>query len=293
MSLPQLRQPATMEQRILHLAPRDPEGSARLVPADDQSSQRAAFARANRVRQGDEPKQRESRRVYSILRTAIRDRTLGANELLVESTLMRELRATRTAVRHALSQLAADHLVIRLPRVGTVVRDVFERVELGVQVHTDDKFVITTIDTRIITTAPVICAKLGLPADSPVLMAEYFIEAGGQPFCIETCYWAPDAVPRVPFVLDVGDDLPSSFERHFGRALKRSETTVEAIRCDEHTQKALDVPADAPLLLSQKVLYDEDDTPREVQYIYYAATRAYFSLEQTFQSSTGQSSTGQ
>ena len=55
-------------------------------------------------------------------------------------------------------------------------------------------------------------AQLELGSDSDVSMAEHLISSGGVPFCVETCYWAPEVTPRVPFVAEPGDDLPKSFE---------------------------------------------------------------------------------
>lgn len=236
---------------------------------------RQAYLQATR---DDAPRLRESRRIYSVLRSAIRARTGSAlpGKTLSEIELMGRLRATRRAVRNALGQLAEDGLVVRQPRVGTVVRDVFERVELGVQRHEEDSFEIVSTDSSIGPGSPIVCEMLGLPADSDVSMAEYVMTSHGQPFCIETCYWAPDVAPRVPFVASPGSDLPAAFLSHFGARLSRADTTVEAIMADESTAVLLDVPVGAPLLISEKVLYDEHDVPREVQFIYYAATRAFF-----------------
>jgi len=109
-----------------------------------------------------------------------------------------------------------------------------------------------------------------------VSMAEYLISSAGVPFCVETCYWAPEVTPRVPFVAEPGDDLPKSFERHFGLPLLRSSTSVEALQGDANTCAALGLATAAPLLISERVLYDTNDVPRELQYIYYAASRTYF-----------------
>jgi GntR family transcriptional regulator len=209
-------------------------------------------------------------------------------ELLVEATLMRQFATTRSAVRGALSQLADDGLVERLPRVGTKVRDVFEgveiglpqgaseRYEMGVPDGASDTYVIDAIFAEVVPGSPVIRAQLELGPTSSVSMAEYLISSESGPFCIETCYWAPDVVPRVPFVADRDDDLPSSFARHFGTPLLRTSTTLEAIQGDENTCALLGLAPDSTLLLSEKVLYDRGDMPQELQYIYYAASRMYF-----------------
>jgi GntR family transcriptional regulator len=256
--------------------------------SQDREDDRSAFRRAAAARISGEIKQSEARRVYALLRTAIRTRVVATGELLVEATLMRQFATTRRAVRGALSQLAADGLVERLPRLGTKVRDVFEGVEIGLPVGegdgydiglpagTTETYRIEPIYAEVVPGSPVIGALLELDPTADVSMAEYLISSERGPFCVETCYWAPEVTPRMPFVADRDDDLPSSFERHFGIPLKRSSTSVEAIQGDENTCGLLGLAPASPLLLSEKVLYDANDVPRELQYIYYAASRAYF-----------------
>ena len=259
------------------------------MPVDDsRDEERAAFRRAAAARILNEPKQNEVRRVYALMRTAIRTRVVQTGEMLVEATVMRQFNTTRQAVRGALGQLADDGLVERLPRIGTQVRDNFDGVEIGLPLDANERYDdglpdgavdvydIAQIYAEVVPGSPVIRAQLELSIDSDVSMAEYLISSAGVPFCVETCYWAPDVTPRVPFVAEPGDDLPKSFERHFGLPLLRSSTSVEALHGDPNTCAALGLAPGAPLLLSEKVLYDTDDVPRELQYIYYAASRTYF-----------------
>jgi GntR family transcriptional regulator len=241
-----------------------------------RDAERAAFRRAVAARETGETKQSEARRVYALMRTAIRAGLVGAGESLVEATLMRQFATTRNSVRGALVQLSDDGLVERGPRIGTTVRDAFRAVELGLIQASDSRLTIENVFTQVVRGSPVIRSLLHLPENSKVSMAEYTIHRDGVPFCVETCYWAPEVSPRIPFIADDGDDLPSSFARHFGKPLQRSETSVEAIQGDSNTTELMCLPPKAPLLLSEKVLFDTDDVPRELQYIYYAASRTYF-----------------
>ena len=255
---------------------------------DPRDEERAAFRRAAALRILGEPKQNEVRRVYALMRTAIRTQVVQNGEMLVEATVMRQFNTTRQAVRGALSQLADDGLVERLPRIGTKVRDSFDGVEIGLPLDASerydvglpdgalDRYDIEPIYAEVVPGSPVIRAQLELGPESDVSMAEYLISSAGVPFCVETCYWAPEVTPRVPFVAEPGDDLPKSFERHFGLPLLRSSTSVEALQGDANTCAALGLATAAPLLISERVLYDTNDVPRELQYIYYAASRTYF-----------------
>ncbi|MET0956361.1 MAG: GntR family transcriptional regulator [Cryobacterium sp.] len=255
---------------------------------DRRDEERAAFRRAAAMRILGEPKQNEVRRVYALMRTAIRSQVVQNGEMLVEATVMRQFNTTRQAVRGALSQLADDGLVERLPRIGTKVRDSFDGVEIGLPLDASerydvglpdgalDRYDIAPIYAEVVPGSPVIRAQLELGPESAVSMAEYLISSAGVPFCVETCYWAPDVTPRVPFVAEPGDDLPKSFERHFGLPLLRSSTSVEALQGDANTCAALGLAPASPLLISERVLYDTNDVPRELQYIYYAASRTYF-----------------
>ncbi|BDZ64157.1 GntR family transcriptional regulator [Agromyces mangrovi Wang et al. 2018] len=246
-----------------------------MLMEDESLIARSAYRRAVASRSGG-AKQNQARRVYALLRTAIRTKLVRRGDPLVESDLGTQLNATRAAVRGALVQLAQDGLVTRSPRVGTTALELFEGVEIGTPQGSTLGFEVHVLFEGLVPGSPVVCQQLHLDPESPVRVAEYFLVQNGRPYCVETCYWAPDVEPRRPFVLEDGADLPSSFLAHFGRPLSRSTTAIEAIQGDEATTRMLDLPPGAALLLSEKQLIDDTGTPRELQYVYYAAARTYF-----------------
>lgn len=244
--------------------------------SDSRSVDRAEFMRVRSARNSAFAKQNQSRRVYALMRTAIRKRLIAPGELLSETALMSQFATTRNAVRDALGQLAEEGIVSRAPGVGTHAGTFFDGIEIGVPQGTKDEFEVEQLFSGLVPGSPVIREQLQLPADSSVRVAEYLIRTRDVPFCLETLYWAPEVRPRIPFVMVAGDDLPSAFRRHFGVALQRSTTAVEAISGDESTTAVLGLPPRAPLLLSEKLLYGADGAARELQYVYYAANRNYF-----------------
>lgn len=252
----------------------------------DRESERAAYMRAKAARRSAYVKQNQSRRIYALLRTAIRSGTVGQGTHLDEAALMREYVATRTSVRTALVQLADDGLVTRVPGAGTYVGEFFEGIELvKAQARSpaaEKEFTCETLFAGLVPGTPDLCAQLGLEERSSVRAAEYFLKVNGVAYCLETIYWAPDVEPRVPFVATDDHDLPAAFHRHFGVALGRSTITVEAIRGDDATTGMLGLAAGAPILLSEKVLVGADGRARELQYIYYSAAKSYFMTDMSY-----------
>jgi GntR family transcriptional regulator len=246
------------------------------TPRPARDNDRATYMRIRAARRSNFVKQNQSRRVYTLMRTAIRKGIIARGSNLDESTLMSQFAATRGAVREALVRLAQDGLVHRSPGAGTRVAEFSEGIEIGRRQGSTRPFEIETLFSGLVPGSPVIRDQLQLPDGSAVRAAEYLLRSDGNPFCVETIYWAPDIAPRVPFVATSGDDLPSSFLRHFGVALGRSTTAVDAIVGDESTTAILGVANRSPLLLSEKLLYGTDGVARELQYIHYAAGRSYF-----------------
>ncbi|NHI17685.1 GntR family transcriptional regulator [Microbacterium excoecariae] len=243
---------------------------------DRAAADRANFMRAKAARRSEYERQNVSRRVYVLIRTAIRKGYLARGESLEESRLMSDFAAPGGAVRAALGRLARDGLLRRSPGAGTHVEEFFVGVEVGRPQETTGVFEIETLFSGLVPGAPGIREQLCLPEDSPVRVAEYLLHTEGRPYCVETIYWAPTTAPRVPFVAASGDDLPTAFRRHFGVALGDSTTAIDAVVGDAATTASLGVPAGTPLLLSEKLLTGADGVPRELQYIHYPAGRTYF-----------------
>src|SRR5262249_29570424 len=77
------------------------------------------------------PLQTSSRRVYELLRSAIRTGYLPAGTQLVEFELVKTLSTSRNALRVALQLLADEGVVERNPRSGTFITSAMVQITLN------------------------------------------------------------------------------------------------------------------------------------------------------------------
>lgn len=224
-----------------------------------------------------ESHQRTPYRVYTMLRSAIRNGTADVGTPFVEDRLIAELDASRNSVREALRQLAQDRLVKRVPRQGTRVDRIPRQITLGeiTLQQPDARFEAVELDQREIPTSIFIGGNLAQHADK-ALMVEYLIRFDGEPLGLQTCYWRAGATPRRPAIDTADYTLAGAFESAFGCALGQVNTSVEAVACDPRTAKFLALPEGAPILLSERDLRDREGMTHEVSYTYYSGAAVHF-----------------
>jgi GntR family transcriptional regulator len=222
----------------------------------------------------------------AILRNAISDGDWPPGFALPsEADLCAMFGLSRTAVRQALAELAAEGLVhkekgrgsfVRGPRAGFVVQEIrgfFEEMrDQGRAVSTE------VLDLSTVVAAPDYAALLDVPTGSDLIRIERLRSADGEAILlVETLLPSP----RFKTILD--EDLTTvSLYAHL-RALydvvpSGGHRVVEAVAAERRAARLLGVRAGTPLLRLRSVNVDQTGQPFEAFTGLYRADRASFQL---------------
>jgi GntR family transcriptional regulator len=222
----------------------------------------------------------------AILRNAISDGDWPPGFALPsEADLCAMFGLSRTAVRQALAELAAEGLLhkekgrgsfVRGPRAGFVVQEIrgfFEEMrEQGRAVSTE------VLDLSTVVAAPDYAALLDVPTGSDLIRIERLRSADGEAILlVETLLPSP----RFKTILD--EDLTTvSLYAHL-RALhdvvpSGGHRVVEAVAAERRAARLLGVRAGSPLLRLRSVNVDQTGQPFEAFTGLYRADRASFQL---------------
>jgi GntR family transcriptional regulator len=194
---------------------------------------------------------------------------------------------SRTAVRQALAELAAEGLVRKEKGRGTFVRGP-RRTEFVVQelrgffdeMSDQGKVVSTDVLVLETTTAPPDeAALLGIPTGSKVVQLDRLRRVDGEPICLARTY-----LPLPRFAGLAGQDLSSSslyevLHSAFGVEPSTGWRTVEATAADRPTARHLGVRPGSPLLLLTSLNIDATGEPFEHFTAWYRADRTSFRIE--------------
>ena len=194
---------------------------------------------------------------------------------------------SRTAVRQALAQLAAEGLVrkekgrgsfVRGPRrtefVVQELRGFFDEMsEQGKAVETDVLLLETTY------APPEEAALLGIPTGSKVVQLDRLRKVDGEPICLATTL-----LPLPRFAGLAGQDLSGTslydlLRTSFGVEPRTGWRTVEATGADRQTARVLGVRPGSPLLLLTSLNVDATGEPFEHFTAWYRADRTSFRIE--------------
>lgn len=217
------------------------------------------------------------RRVYALLRSALRRGYFWQGNHLFEQDLMVQLSATRRAVREALGMLARDGILSRHSGEGTRVERWVTSVPIGYpsslyEANPVHKATIEELDRRQIEAPEFVTSLLELPAGSPVVLREHVVLLDGEPGSVHFTYYglhldrSPEDTP--PLALD--DDAPRS-ERallDYMRGIEYGEldVCVEAVVAEERTAKLLGVRPGAPVLQREILLRDPNGAPLQLSF---------------------------
>lgn len=234
----------------------------------------AAVLLSERLRNGH-ALQQSPRRVYAMLRAAIRTGALTAHSRLDEAELITELKTSRNAVRLALRQLDADGLIERRPGVGTVVVSqiesfpVFECVGPAIGVTG----ALLLVETQRIPPTPYLSSRLG-GGTEPLHMSEFLVRVGGQTVGVFSRYGhqRAEALEQDRPLLSPGD--LSWYRRIHGSAPGDIRVVIEATTVDSRTARLLSVEEGSPLLVRETLYFDQSHQPVELHITYLDSRRA-------------------
>lgn len=208
---------------------------------------------------------------YQRIRNAIRER-IDSGELTAgdavdsERELAKIHQVSLMTARHALAELEREGLVERRRGSGTFVAQpkihfnkltgFTEQMASRNLAPRSSILSLSTIDSE-----QEIAARLGLPANSRLLMLKRVRQAANEPFALETCYLSAadfSDVARAP--LERGS-LFALLERDHGIQLAHADEEIDATPADPKTAELLGISRGAPLLRIRQVIYSTQGKP--------------------------------
>jgi GntR family transcriptional regulator len=232
---------------------------------------------------------RPVRRVYDILRSAIRSGAVGPNEPLVESRLTRAMHESRSTVREAMSMLVDDGLITRERRVGTRIAHEIVRIPVMDEVipieeeshHLPDgheRTVIYQLERRLVDPPEPVRMALQLAGGEQVLLLDQLILLDGEAVGVRTAYLAVDHIPDTVLESVTGSThhplaYGPLFRTLFGVEVGRCDFTIESIGCGTRTSSLLGITEGSPILLVETLLRDSADVPRALNYAHLTGNR--------------------
>lgn len=221
-----------------------------------------------------------SRRVYSLLRSSIREGAISVDEQLVEDLLVRSMATSRNAVREALQMLAADGLVVRRPRIGTAVAGRITALNL-VDLADGTDIEIVLLDRREVPSTPSMRDRLRSNAKQ-LLMTEASVFVDGEPIALTVDYMEREMAVRFPDWTRVpGLALVHGFEHVRGRRFGSVELVVETSLADARTARLLGTPTGSATLVRETVLNDDDEIPRVLSFAHFRGDRIALTMRMT------------
>lgn len=238
---------------------------------------------------GSQHRDSSGRRVYELLRMQIRSGEVEPDELLVDTSLVHSLHATRHAVRYALQRLADEGILDRSPRSGTRLRGRIINASLFGELHplaADDAdqqlapgtLVVRPTQRGVGYATDLVASRLRIPVGTRVALTEQELFIDGEPVGIRSVYFLPD--PDAEHVIahfDVGDHDPVSLEafveRVYGRPVGRSKVTVEAAPSLAGEHDALGLAPGTPILMRTMLIWDTTDRPIAITFTHLRGDR--------------------
>lgn len=250
-----------------------------------------------------------SRRTYEQLRASIRVGLTDPDTQFRELTISQEFGASRNSVRVALAMLAADGLITRGPRRGTILtKQIIDfPVDRVLPRHFDvdpatatHGMVVLDLESAVLTTPPLIAELLETTVER-IVSYEQMAIFDGEPVYVRSGvspidYDAEQYFARIAScnaavaAITAGgtdDSAPAIemefvFELLFGVPFGHCRSRVEVVAADEHLAQLLGVEQGAPLLLRQQVNYDADGVAREFSFTHYRGDRATLTSQRNY-----------
>lgn len=222
--------------------------------------------------------------IETLLRNKIQENPPGW-KLPSETALAGEFRVSRSTMRRALANLAAQKVITRRKGSGTYVSD--EPLDVQVKKLTgfiDDlmsyglKTHVKILECRMVPAAAAIAERLALGTGNPVLQVSRVRYVDDVPLVVTNGYlpWAigERLLQENLGVLSIIHLVTKKFRIHIAEA----EQTVEATLADPETAGYLNVPVGSPLLEVDRVYYSNRREPKYYSRSRYPADRYKFTV---------------
>ncbi|WP_232715702.1 GntR family transcriptional regulator [Gordonia metallireducens] len=215
--------------------------------------------------------------VRDMIAASIRAGHLPESAQLAEDALVSELGASRGAVRAALRSLAEDGLLVRRPRVGTIVHPRHARLEISDTVDKswqDPEISLQILDQRTVATTEFLRSCLATE-DESVRLLDILFRRHGEVIGVRTAYFSAE----VTFDFDAYTGpvtMGSLSSLHFSAPIANVVTEVTAAAADARTSEQLGIAEGSPVLCRTQVFSDADGRPLQVSFDHYRADRTSF-----------------
>lgn len=162
--------------------------------------------------------------------------------------------------RHALAYLERDGVVERRRGIGTFVSSPkihFNRLMSYTEQMASRRMQARSkvLFARIVHDEPEAIARLSLPPKSQVVKLERLRHSEGEPFALETCYFAADQFAGLIDAPLHCESLFAILERQYGAELSYSDEEIDATAADDRTAELLGVPRNEPILRIRQAIY--------------------------------------
>lgn len=207
-------------------------------------------------------------------------------QLPSERELSEELGISRMTVRQAITYLAQKGTLVIKPGIGTfaaepkLTYDALHLLGFTEEMAAQGRHVSSRVLHQEIGIPPSgVAAKLGLsPTGKTVKIARMRLE-DNIPLLLETIHIPAALCPRLEKQDLARHSLYAILENKYGIVLKRARQTFEATTANEYESQLFGIAMHAPMLLSEGVTFDSDDTPVEHFKAVYRGDRFKFELE--------------
>lgn len=242
-----------------------------------------------RLSQTAPPQESSPHRVYELLRSALRDGSIGTADQLVEHLLVSTYGASRNSVRQALQILADQGLLRRERRTGTNLAHEIVPIpvgEVGPRVWNgtahEGRLKVRTIECTRIPVGSALQERMRY-SGSHMLLLEQTGLFDDEPLYHRTAFLAISLTPQELMTrvesLHRGNypPLPVAFEVVLDEQYGGSTYSVEAVAADERIAAALDIAVGTPTMLRELTTYGISGRPGELSFTYFRPGHAALS----------------
>ncbi len=206
------------------------------------------------------------RKVYNVLREKILDKALPAGEKVPpERVLCDTYGVSRITVRHALRLLQDQGLVERFPGKGTFVRAMREK-KMPILDMDYEKYVkneAPNIERRLLTSEKIlppedVMKHLGLLKSEECLLIERLDVINDEPLSYDKGYIPLGLSSSIDDEMLRKVEFLRLWEKGEGLSISYIQSSTEAVGADQIASERLQIPVNAPILMTTDVVYSSD-----------------------------------
>lgn len=221
-----------------------------------------------------------ARRIRDLLRAQILAGVYTGRALPPETDVARDLRVSRNVIRDAFCLLREEGLIDRIPGAGTFVvsakatqgldrlRGLAESFD-GLPGRVTNRVLLA----EIVSASPPVAERLLVEEGSPVVALERVRLLDDVPLSLDTSYLPADRGRKLLHLDLVGRDVFGLLEDEIGIPLSAAALSIEAVAADAPVAAALEIAPGSPLLLLERLTFDCDGRPLDLEFVRYRGDR--------------------